>query len=192
MVPEKRGCASVCPTCRTISRQLESFGSRGRISSGEEDTRPHCYRRAPWDQLGRVAVLCDALVSGDGLDQAPQQHPAMRSVSAGTAVKAMGLKGLGFVHQPRDRVPPVFPHHPTFRRCASCLDPGLCRLPCGAGGWRRALPEGVTELSRPAPLPTPPLWSGPHAVSVLRFLQTSVGYWTRVCCTSIVTRRDRV
>jgi hypothetical protein len=191
MVPEKRGCASVCPTCRTILRQLESFGSRRRISSGEEDTRPHRYRCAPWDQLGPVAVLCDALVSGDRLDQAPQQHPAMRSVSAGTAVKAMGIKGVGFVHQPRVGCRACFPS-PDL--------PALCLLPrrqasagCHVGpGGRDARCPRASRNSPSQHRYRPPLWSDPHAVSVLRFLQTSVGYWTRVCCTSIVIRRDRV
>jgi transposase len=73
------------------------------------------------DHLGLVAVMFDELGIGDVMDHATQQHPDMRMVTAGTAVKAMVINGLGFVQQPRYLVPHFLQHKPTSRLLASCL-----------------------------------------------------------------------
>ena len=83
---------------------------------------PHTYRRETLDHLGFVAVMFDELGIGDVIDQATQQNPDMRMVTAGTAVKAMVINGLGFVNQQLYRVPPFFQHKPTSRLLASCIE----------------------------------------------------------------------
>jgi transposase len=55
------------------------------------------------------------------IDRATQQDPAMRMVTAGHAVQAMGLNGRGFLNPPRYLVPHFFQHKPLARRIA----PGL-------------------------------------------------------------------
>ena len=47
--------------------------------------------------LGLVAGMFDELGIGDVIDQATQQDPQTRDLTAGEAVKAMVLNGLGFV-----------------------------------------------------------------------------------------------
>jgi hypothetical protein len=86
-----------------------------RISSGEENIMAHPYRSQILDHLGLVAGMFDELGIGEVIDQATQQHPAMRIVTAGHAVKAMVLNGLGFVNQPLYLVPRFFQHKPTTR-----------------------------------------------------------------------------
>jgi hypothetical protein len=80
------------------------------------------YRSPILDHLGLVAAMFDERGMGGVIDQATQQNPAMRIVTAGTAVNAMGLNGRGVVNQPRSRVPPLFQHKPTARLLASCID----------------------------------------------------------------------
>jgi len=63
------------------------------------------------DELGLTEVIATA----------PQQAPARRIVTAGHAVQAMGLHGLGGVHQQLDRVPHCLPHTPIARRIAPAL-----------------------------------------------------------------------
>jgi transposase len=76
---------------------------------------PHSYRSETLDHLGLVAVMFDELGIGDVIDQATQQNPEMRIVTAGTAVKAMVLNGLGFVNQQLYLVPHFFQNKPTSR-----------------------------------------------------------------------------
>jgi len=52
------------------------------------------------------------------IDQATQQNPAMRIVTAGHAVKAMVLNGLGFVNQQLYLVPHFFQNKPISRLIA--------------------------------------------------------------------------
>ena len=59
--------------------------------------------------------MCDALGLGAGRDRARQPTPETRMVTVGNAVKAMGLHGLGFVHQPLSRGPRFLQHQPTPR-----------------------------------------------------------------------------
>ena len=74
------------------------------------------------DHLGLVAAMFDELGIGDVIDQATQQNPEMRIVTAGTAVKAMVLNGLGFVNQQLYLVPHFFQNKPTVRLFASCIE----------------------------------------------------------------------
>jgi len=63
----------------------------------------------------------DALGLPEGIAQATTPDPARRLVTAGHAVQAMGLTGLGFVTHQRSLGPHVFPPKPLARRIA----PGL-------------------------------------------------------------------
>ena len=56
-----------------------------------------------------------------GMDRATKPDPAMRIVTAGHAVQAMVLNGLGFLHQQRSLVPPFFHNTPLAR----LLAPGM-------------------------------------------------------------------
>jgi Domain of unknown function (DUF4277) len=67
--------------------------------------------------------MCEALGLGDVIDQATPQHPARPIVTAGTAVKAMGLNGLGCVPQRLDLVPQFFQPKPTSRLSAPARAP---------------------------------------------------------------------
>jgi transposase len=60
---------------------------------------PPPYRTKVLDHLGLVAGMFDELGIAEVIDQATQQTPEMRLVTAGHAVKAMVLNGLGFVNQ---------------------------------------------------------------------------------------------
>jgi transposase len=75
----------------------------------------HPYRSHILDHLGLVAGMFDELGIGDVIDQATQQHPDMRIVTAGHAVNAMVLNGLGFVNQQRYLGPRFFQDKPTSR-----------------------------------------------------------------------------
>src|SRR5437773_9786588 len=55
------------------------------------------------------------------MDKGTQQNPEMRIVTAGHAVKAMVLNGLGFLNQQRYLVLHVFQHTPLSR----LLAPGM-------------------------------------------------------------------
>jgi transposase len=63
------------------------------------------YRSQVLDHLGLVAGMFDALGLGDVIDQATQQNPEMRDLTAGEAVKAMVLNGLGCINQALYLVP---------------------------------------------------------------------------------------
>jgi hypothetical protein len=56
--------------------------------------RPPPYRSQVLDHLGLVAGMFEELGIGEIIDQATQQNPEMRRVTAGHAVKAMVLNGL--------------------------------------------------------------------------------------------------
>jgi transposase len=73
------------------------------------------YRSQVLDPLGLVAGMFDALGMGDVIDQATQQHPEMRDLTTGEAVKAMVVNGLGLINQARYLVPRFFQHQPTDR-----------------------------------------------------------------------------
>src|SRR5882724_11767243 len=79
------------------------------------------YRSQILDHLGLVAGMFDELGIGEVIDQATQQNPEMRIVTAGHAVKAMVLNGLGFVNQQLYLVPRFFQDKPISRLLAPCL-----------------------------------------------------------------------
>src|SRR2546427_1462269 len=64
-----------------------------------------------FEELGITAVI----------DRATKQDPEMRIVTAGHAVKAMALNGLGFVHQQLYLVPHFFQHKPISRLIAPAI-----------------------------------------------------------------------
>ena len=73
------------------------------------------YRSQVLDHLGLGAGMFDELGIGDVLDQATKQNPAMRDLTVGEAVKAMGLNGLGCINQALYLVPRFFHNKPTYR-----------------------------------------------------------------------------
>jgi transposase len=83
--------------------------------------RQHRYRSQVLDPLGLVAGRFDELGIGEVIDQATQQNPERRIVTAGHAVKAMVLNGLGFVNQQLYLVPRFFQDKSISR----LLAPGL-------------------------------------------------------------------
>jgi Domain of unknown function (DUF4277) len=89
--------------------------------------KPQLYRTQVIDHLGLVAGMFEELGITDVIDNATQQDPEMRIVTAGHAVKAMVLNGLGFVNQQLYLVPHFLgvSHllHMTFL-------PRLCGLLC--------------------------------------------------------------
>ena len=90
--------------------------------------------------------MFDELGMAEVMDKATQQDPAMRLVTAGQAVKAMGLNGLGFVHQQLYLVPHFFQNQPTSRLIA----PAIKASPLNDDPLGRALDTlydfGVTAL----------------------------------------------
>jgi transposase len=81
------------------------------------------YRSHVLDHLGLVTGMFEELGIGEVIDQATQQNPEMRIVTAGHAVKAMVLNGLGFVHQPLYLVPHFYQNKPTSRLIAPAIVP---------------------------------------------------------------------
>jgi hypothetical protein len=56
------------------------------------------YRTQVFDHLGPVAGMFEELGITEVIDRATKQDPEMRMVTAGHAVKAMVLNGLGFIN----------------------------------------------------------------------------------------------
>ena len=83
--------------------------------------KPQSYRTQILDHLGLVAGMFEELGITEAIDQATQQNPEMRMVTAGHAVQAMVLNGLGFLNQQLSLVPPFFQHKPISR----LLAPGI-------------------------------------------------------------------
>jgi transposase len=73
------------------------------------------YRSHVLDHLGLVAGMFDELGIGDVIDRATHQNPERRDLTAGEAVKAMVLNGLGFINQALYLVPRFFQNTPTSR-----------------------------------------------------------------------------
>src|SRR5438034_4272029 len=80
--------------------------------------KPQSYRTQILDHLGLVAGMFEELGITEVIDQATQQNPAMRIVTAGHAVKAMVLNGLGFLSQQLYLVPHFFQNKPLARLIA--------------------------------------------------------------------------
>ena len=108
--------------------------------------RPPPYRSQVLDHLGLVAGMFEELGMGEIIDQTTQQNPEMRLVTAGHAVKAMVLNGLGFVNQQLYLVPRFFQNKPTSR----LITPGITSEHLNDDALGRALETlyayGVTEL----------------------------------------------
>jgi len=92
--------------------------------------------------------MFEELGIGEVTDQATQHNPEMRLVTAGQAVKAMVLNGLGFVNQQLYRVPQFVRNKPTPR----LLAPAITAEHLNDAMLGRALETlyayGVTELYR--------------------------------------------
>jgi hypothetical protein len=87
--------------------------------------QPQPYRTQVLDHWGLGAGMCDELGITEVMDRATQQDPAMRLVTAGHAVTAMVLNGLGFLTHQRYLVPHFFQHKPISRLIA----PGMQASP---------------------------------------------------------------
>ncbi len=108
------------------------------------------HRRA-WsevlDHLGLVAGMFDELGIGDVLDRAMQHTPETRIVTVGSAVKAMVLNGLGFVHQQLSLVPRFFQNKPTQRLIAPGVEAQHLHDDTLGRTLELLYDYGVTELS---------------------------------------------
>lgn len=80
--------------------------------------KPQPYRTQILDHLGLVAGMFEELGITEVIDKATQQNPEMRIVTAGHAVKAMVLNGLGFLNQQLYLVPHFFQNKPLSRLIA--------------------------------------------------------------------------
>jgi transposase len=80
--------------------------------------QPQSYRTQVLEHLGLVAGMFEELGIAEVIDHATQQDPAMRIVTAGHAVKAMVLHGLGFLNQQLSLVPHFFQNRPLSRLIA--------------------------------------------------------------------------
>src|SRR5262245_13834899 len=80
--------------------------------------QPQSYRTQILDHLRLVAGMFEELGITEVIDQATQQDPEMRIVTAGHAVKAMVLNGLGFINQQLYLVPHFFQNKPISRLIA--------------------------------------------------------------------------
>ena len=108
--------------------------------------KPQPYRTQVLDHLGLVAGMFEELGITEVVDKATQQNPEMRIVTAGHAVKAMVLNGLGFINQQLYLVPHFFQNKPISRLIA----PGIQASHLNDDTLGRALDTlyavGVTEL----------------------------------------------
>jgi transposase len=108
--------------------------------------KPQPYRTQVLDHLGLVAGMFAELGITEVIDKATRQDPAMRIVTAGHAVKAMVLNGLGFVNQQLYLVPHFFHNKPLSRLIA----PGIQASHLNEDTLGRALDTlyayGVPEL----------------------------------------------
>jgi transposase len=90
--------------------------------------------------------MFDELGLGDVIDQATQHDPQMRDLTAGEAVKAMVLNGLGFVNHALYLVPRFFHNKPT----SQLISPRVTADQLNDDALGRALDTlyayGVTEL----------------------------------------------
>jgi transposase len=99
------------------------------------------------DHLGLVAGMFDELGIGDVLDRALHHNPETRIVTAGSAVKAMVLNGLGVVNQQLSLVPRFFQHKPTQRLITPGIDAQHLHDDTLGRVWDILYDSGVTELS---------------------------------------------
>jgi transposase len=98
------------------------------------------------DHLGLVAGMFDELGIGDVIDPATHQHPELRDLTVGEAVKAMVLNGLGLIHQALDLVPRFFQHKPTYRLISPRIAPAQLNDDALGRALATLYASGVTEL----------------------------------------------
>jgi hypothetical protein len=84
---------------------------------------PPTYRSQVLDHPGLVAGMFDALGLGEIIEHATQQHPDMRDLTVGEAVKAMVLNGLGLINHALYLVPRVLHQKPTSQLLAPRVTP---------------------------------------------------------------------
>src|SRR5439155_3984910 len=82
---------------------------------------PQPYRTQVLDHLGLVAGMFEELGIAEVIDKATKQDPEMRIVTAGHAVKAMVLNGVGFVNHQLYLVPHFFHHKPPSQLIAPAM-----------------------------------------------------------------------
>jgi transposase len=104
------------------------------------------YRSQILDHLGLVAGMFEELGIAEVIDQATAQDPEMRIVTAGHAVKAMVLNGLGFVNQQFYLVPHFFRNKPTSRLIAPAIAASHLNDDTLGRALNTLYAYGVTEL----------------------------------------------
>jgi len=104
--------------------------------------KPQAYRTQVLDHLGLVAGMFEELGIAEVIDQATKQDPAMRMVTAGHAVKAMALNGLGFVNQQLDLVPHFFSTSRSLASSLRAFKPVISTMTRSAVPWRRSTTTG--------------------------------------------------
>jgi transposase len=104
------------------------------------------YHSQVLDHLGLVAGMFDELGIGNVLDKATQQHPDMRDLTVGEAVKALVLNGLGCINQALYLVPRFFHHKPTARLIAPRVTPAQLNDDALGRTFETLYDYGVTEL----------------------------------------------
>jgi transposase len=104
------------------------------------------YRSQVLDHLGLAAGMFDELGIGDVIDQATQQHPEMRDLTTGEAVKAMVLNGLGCINQALYLVPRFFQNKPTYRLISPRVAPDQLNDDALGRALDTLYAYGVTEL----------------------------------------------
>jgi hypothetical protein len=109
---------------------------------------PRVYRSQVVDHRGLIAGLCDALGRGDVLAQATHHNPALRDLTAGEAVTARGLTGLGCIQHALDLGPRCVPPTPTSRRMAPRVAPHPRPEDARGRAFEPREAEGVTALER--------------------------------------------
>ena len=108
--------------------------------------QPQSYRTQILDHLGLVAGMFEELGITEVIDKATQQDPGMRIVTAGHAVKAMVLNGLGFVNQQLYLVPHFFQNKPISRLIAPAIQASHLNDDTLGRALDTLYDYGVTEL----------------------------------------------
>jgi transposase len=98
------------------------------------------------DHLGLVAGMFDALGMGAVIDQATQQNPELRDLTAGAAVTAMVRNGLGCINQALYLVPRFFRNTPTYRRISPRMVPAQLNDDALGRALETLYASGVTAL----------------------------------------------
>ncbi|HEY5867962.1 MAG TPA: IS1634 family transposase [Candidatus Tectomicrobia bacterium] len=107
---------------------------------------PQTYHSQILDHLGLVAGMFEELGIAESIDHATKQDPEMRIVTAGHAVKAMVLNGLGFVTQQLYLVPHFFRNKPTSRLIAPAIKASHLNDDTLGRALDTLYDAGVTEL----------------------------------------------